>query len=549
MTQSSRTERGAQIVDQYSKLKDARAPLNETYRDAYAYTYPVRGAAFNTGTLDGVSNATSARSQMATRFDASTADSVRLLASSIFSSLTPSALNYFGLSLIHANVEEEDMATDAKEWLEDASEKLHQLIHASNYDGIALEFFEDIVIAGQAGLYVELNRNGELQFEQWPLYSMFGKDTYRTGRIDSVYRLLQLTAAQAVDRFGLKNVSDAVKSQYDADPHNIKTFEFVHCIRPRIKSDGKLSQGKLKTNMPFESLYVDLKTKELVMESGYEELPVIIPRWKRIPDTDSAFGPIYDVLPDIKMINRIHEMLLQSTDISINGIWKAYNDGVCNPSAINLTGGSVVAVSSMDNFQPLTVAGDIKVATAEIARLQAQIRRALLADQLGPAEKQNMTATEIQTRTQIIRQVLGPIFSRLQAEFLQPLITRCFGLCYRSGQLGNPPESLKGQIFNIVYRTPLSRDQRRMDLDAMTSFEQSLFALLQAGKTEIMDLYDMDAAMRKKAGLLNVDVSLIRDEAAVRKIRKERADAQAAQQQQEQQMQMLAQQPASPEGV
>lgn len=542
MNNNTKQDRGSAVVNQYNKLKDARAPLNSTYRDAYAYTYPVRGASFATGSNDGVVNATTAKTQMATRFDASTADSVRLLASSIFSSLTPSALNYFGLSLIDADVEEEEMDTEAKEWLEDASEKLHQLIHASNYDGIALEFFEDIVIAGQAGLYVELNRDGEMQFEQWPLYSMFCKDTYRTGRIDSVYRMLLLTAAQATDRFGIDNLSDTIKTQYENDPHAIQTFEFIHCIRPRIKDDGKISQGKMKKTMPFESLYVELHTKELVKESGYEELPVIIPRWKRIPDTDSAFGPIYDVLPDVKMLNRIHEMLLQSTDISINGIWKAYNDGVCNPSTINLSGGAVVPVSDMNNFQPLAVSGDIKVATAEISRLQSQIRRALLADQLGPAEKQNMTATEIQTRTQIIRQVLGPIFSRLQSEFLQPLITRCFGLCYRSGKLGTPPDSLKGQIFNVIYRTPLSRDQRRMDLDAMSNLEQSLFALINAGKPEVLDIYDFDSAMRKKANLLNVDVSLIRDEASVRKIRKERADAQAAAQQQEQQAQLMAQQ-------
>ena len=58
------------------------------------------------------------------------------------------------------------------------------------------------------------------------------------------------------------------------------------------------SEAKLVKNMPFASVYVHVKTKQIVKESGFNEMPVIIPRWSVIPDTSYAIGPFYKVLPD-----------------------------------------------------------------------------------------------------------------------------------------------------------------------------------------------------------------------------------------------------------
>jgi hypothetical protein len=67
-------------------------------------------------------------------------------------------------------------------------------------------------------------------------------------------------------------------------------------------------------------------------------------------------------------------------------------------------------------------------------KLQAQIRKILMADQLQAQDGPAMTATEVHVRVNLIRQLLGPIYARLQAEYLQPLIERCFGLAYRASE-------------------------------------------------------------------------------------------------------------------
>lgn len=530
-------EQGKQILATFSKLVSERTTLDTIWGECYQYSYPIRGEAFFTRSTDGVQNVQSANSTKAKLFDSTCTDSVRLLASSVVSALTPPHSQWFSLAV--PNVEEEDVPHDARKWLEDAAEKLWAMIHAGNYDSKSLEFFIDEMIAGMSGLFVE-KRNGKLNFESWPLHSMYCQDTLREGRIDTVYRMVNLSAAEAIRRFGINDLSEKLKQEYEQNPYSNKTFPFVHAIRPRLKN-GKQSSGKLKKQLPWESVYVCKDSGKIVSNSGYYTMPVIVPRWTSVPDTDYAVGPMYDVLPDAKTVNKVVELMLMNAELVIAGSWIAKNDGVFNSAAgMKIKPGGVTMVDDTNNIKPLTSGGDINFAVHEINRLQGQIRRTLLADQLGPTEKANMSATEVQTRTSMIRTILGPIFSRLQSEFLQPLVERCFDLAYRDGDLGQAPDSLRQHEFKLTYRSPLAKAQKLEELQALDAFEGWMFQLVQAGMPEIADLYDIDSAGRKRADHLGVDIGLIREKSEVKKIQKQRADQMA--QQQEMQMAMMAEQ-------
>jgi hypothetical protein len=149
-----------------------------------------------------------------------------------------------------------------------------------------------------------------------------------------------------------------------------------------------------------------------------------------------------------------------------------------------------------------------------------------------------MTAEEVRTRSQLIRQVLGPVFGRLQSEFLNPFIRRCFGLAYRAGELGPAPQSLSQFNFVPDYRSPLARAQKYDEVEAMDKFEARIGQASQL-KPDLLDIYDADKAYFKRAELLGLPVDLIREQKDVDLIRKNR-DQQAALQAQNQQ-QALAQ--------
>ena len=148
-----------------------------------------------------------------------------------------------------------------------------------------------------------------------------------------------------------------------------------------------------------------------------------------------------------------------------------------------------------------------------------------------------MTATEVHARVNLIRQLLGPIYGRLQAEYLQPLITRCFGIAYRAGVLGQAPESLQDRAFSVKYLGPLARAQRLEDVTAMDRFEQTLMMEAQADPS-VLDVYDFELAARERSKHLGVPQLLLRTSDKVDALRDSRKQAQQNQQQQAMQQQV-----------
>lgn len=516
------TADGKQIQKTYERLTQDRLLLEQYWTDAFEYSYPVRGEAFANRNGDPNSQAITAKRKQSKIYDSTGTDSVRLLASSLLSGLTPSHSQWFSLDI--PNVPDNMIPRDAKQWLQQSAETLFTAIHGANYNSEAFEVFIDLTIGGMCGLFVDFVEGEGFKFEHWPLHSLYCQDLMGKNKIDTIYRKVLFTTREAVEKFGESNLPDSIIEQYRNDPWCAKKHPFIHTIRPRINS-GKQARGKLKQNMPWESIYVCAKSGEIVQESGFQEMPVVVPRWFAIPGTDYALGPFNEALPDVKTLNRVVEMILTNGEMAIAGTFVAKDDGVFNPNTVRIGPRRVIMVAEPDNIKPLTSGGNFNIAQAEITRLQAQVKRVMMSDQLANTERGNMTATEVQTRTQIIRQILSPALARLQSEFLEPLLSRCFGLAMRAGILGQPPESLGGFGFFPTYHSPIAKAQKMEMVQAMDQLELTLVSMKQIDP-EIVDLYDLEASLKKRADLLGVPVDCLKDDRAVQMIRQSRAQAQ-----------------------
>ncbi|PLC03430.1 phage tail protein [Variovorax sp. RO1] len=517
--------KGQEILKSFKRLQSQRSVLEQTWKEAFEYSYPLRGQGFY-GNDDPFTNATRARTDQAKLFDSTGTDACRLLSASMIGGLTPSTSQWFSLSV--PNTPDAYIPRPVRAWLQQSSETLFSMIHSSNYNAEAYEFFIDIAVAGQAGLFIEMNEeSGRLHFEHWPLASLYIADSTKAQKVDTVYRRLMMTVAEAAEKFGAANLPPSAKSLLENDPTSIVKHPYIHCIRPRFRA-GKRSAGKMAKAMPFESTYVCEKSGEVCYESGYQEFPLVIPRWSVIPGTEYAVGPLNDALPDVKTLNKLVEMVLTNGEMAIAGTFVAKHDGVFNPSTVRIGPRKVIMVADPDNIKPLASGGNWRIAEGEIMRLQGQIKRVMMSDELAPSQSgAPMTAEEVRTRTQIIRQILGPTFSRLQAEFLNPLIERCFNLAFRAGLLGQPPDELMEMRFIPEFKSPLARAQRMDDVTAMDRYESSLAQSMQAFGPQVADTYDVDKAAQKRAEILGIPVELMRDQREIDQIRQQRAQAEA----------------------
>ena len=508
-----------EIIRRLDAMKQQRSRIEPYWKEAYNNTYPLRGQMIGLDMTAAVDAAGAARSQNARIYDGTLKDACSILASALLSGLTPAHSRWFSHKLL--GVKEEPK--DGKDWLDQAANTVWSAIHDSNYDVAGYECMLDYVISMPV-MYIEegnYKETGKLyNFRLWPLAQCYFADSTGRGSIDTVFRVMSFSAEQAISQYGEDNVSETLRKSAEAKPD--EQHWFVNAIFPRGKD-------KKRKELHIASVHIELKTKKKVRESGYWEMPVIVPRWLPIPGSVYSLGPCDDALPDHKTLNEVVKLVLANADLAVSGMWLAVDDGVINPKAIKVGARKVIIASSKDSLTPLRPGGNFDVAALEIARLQKQIRKFMKVDQLQITEGPQMTAEEVRWRQQLNRQILAPMFGRLLPEYASPLVERCFGIAYRAGILGDAPESIQRQISKITYNSPLARSQKLEDVAAMDRFEMQLGALAKNG---------IDEAVRERADLLGVPSKLVRDKKAVEKIRKDRAEVIAAQQQAQQQAEM-----------
>jgi hypothetical protein len=506
------------LIKRAAQLKSDRSQHEHIWRECFDFTWPLRSEGFNAD----VTNASGAHNKRAKLLVSDGTDAAGILAAGLMSGLTPSNSRWFELSV-------EESTDEERNWLSRSSEIIWRKVHNGNFDAEAFEGAMDSVGGGWFVLFADYATDDEDQptgfkFEHWPMHECYIACSKRNGPADTLFREYTLTAEQAVSEFGEAAVSSKVREAFGKEPD--KPFRFLHAIYPRT---GAKRDAVLAKRLPFASVHVECDGKTIVRETGFHEQPVIVPRWARIPGSAYAVGRVFDALPDIKQLNELMFFENAAAETAIAPPLIAEDDGVLNPRTMKIGPRKVIVASSVDSVKPLVTGGDFNVSFTKKDELERKIRRTLMADQLQPQDGPAMTATEVHVRVGLIRQMLGPHYGRYQSEYLQVLVERCFGLAYRAGWLPPVPESLGDRPYTVQYMSPMARAQKLEDVSAMDRFENTLAAEAEF-VPDVLDRYDFDKAVAKRAELLGVPADVIRTDRQVRALR----DARVAQQKRDQ---------------
>lgn len=517
------------IIRRLGALRILRQPHEPVWQECFDYSFPERGYGLNGSTF----MPQDAQAKKNRILDDTASDSARILSASLVSGTTPANSIWFGLDA--GEGDEGSESDDENRWLDASARTIFANIHAANFDAAAFECCVDIVPAGWFVLYIDEAKEGGYHFEQWPIAQCFVSSSRMGGLVDTVYREVELTVEQLVSEYGIDAVSHQVAEAYRNEKFDEK-IRIVHAIYPRALHVVGAQRSK---NLPFASCHVEIATNHLLRESGYHEFPCVVPRWMLIPGSAYATGPMSNALGSIRTINDIKALELAGLDVAVSGMWIAEDDGVLNPRTVKVGPRKIIVANSVDSMKRLDSGAKFDVAFTAEDRLQASIRKVLLADQLQPQDGPAMTATEVHVRVQLIRQLLGPIYGRLQAEYLQPLITRCFGLAYRAGVLGEATDSLKGRPFTVKYISPLARAQKMEEVQAIDQYVAGAVQVSQV-HPEVLDTVDFDAAQKVRGAALGVPSSVIPSQKQIDAKREARATAAKEAQQQAMQQEMLS---------
>jgi len=457
-------------------------------------------------------------------FDSTAITACNLLAASLHGTLTSPSLPWFSIKL---RDEDLNKSRDVQLWLEDTGRRMYDTFNETNFNTEVHELYLDLCSIGTAAIFVEEGNNGfdkdGIHFNTLHIAEYYIQENIN-GKVDTLYRKYKLTARQAVQEFGEKNVGEKILKSAKEKPD--QKFNFIHAVEPT--EDYKRAVGKSATKLPFHSCHVCEEDKMVVRTGGYNEFPYLVPRWSKA--TGEIFGrsPSYNALPDIKTLNKAVEIGLKAWAKAIDPPLLVQDDGVIG--RVRTTPAGITIIRNDGAIKPLQIGSNWQITDLKENQLRTAIRQAYYSDQLQLQDGPQMTATEVQVRYELMQRLLGPTLGRFQTEFLNPLIERIFGIMYRSGALNKAPSSIDDAKIDIEYVGPLARSQRMEEAVAIERLYQLAMNIGQVDPA-IMDNIDHDEAIRMRAKLLGVPKTIMKDPNDVNDIREQRAMMQQAQQQ------------------
>jgi hypothetical protein len=303
-------------------------------------------------------------------------------------------------------------------------------------------------------------------------------------------------------------------------------------IQPRHERDPRKGDSQ---NLPFADLMLDVDSRHLVGEAGFHEFPLAVPRW------DTATGEIYGRSPamialgDSLTLQAQAETLLKTGQKQVDPPLLVGDDAVLGDIHTYPGGISYFDMEAARDLggrppvMPLNSGADIPLGREMQQDCRDQIWAAFFRNVLGlPVDAAKMTATEVLERKDEFIRTIGPVFGRLEADYIAAVVERAFNIMLRAGGFSEPPPALIGGQVRFRFVSPIEQARRQIEAAGMArSFE--LLAPLAAAQPDILDNFDGDEIARSTPDIFVMPKRWLRPKEKVAAMRSQRARAAEAQ--------------------
>ena len=464
------------VLMRYDEAKSRKTKYNHLMEEAGYYAWP------NAQDMVRHENQTEALLRTTEVYDSTALMAAYKMTTGIFSYLMPVGAYWFSFKAVLQKLNDNPNIQD---WISTSAALTHQEIWRSNFMREMFITIRSMIVFGTGVISVK-KVSGELVYKSHHIGFMFFEENSKE-EIDTVYRQIFYTARQAVQEFGRKNVDgDIIKALAKGDMH--EKFEFVHVVAPNVDFD----KSKIGANVKrIKSIYIYIKKKTIVKEGGFNELPYLIARFSKSPGEIMGRGPAIELLPEIKMLNRMKKTFIEASEKAVNPPLMVEDDGVVGPPVTGPNGMIYVRPGAM---KPEALNTGTNVAlNAEIIRDQQKVVKDGFFNNLFASLEglKNMTLGEAVIRKEDDLVMVAPPIISLQKEIFSPLIERSMNLLKSSNKIPEPPVSFD---FDIVYQGRLALAMSNIQTNAIEATLAKWQPYMEA--TNVLDNVDFDKAFR-----------------------------------------------------
>lgn len=513
----------ARYQRRFGALKNERSTWIDHWRDLSDFILPRRGRFLlndrNRGTKrnDKIINNTATVA-------------ARTLASGMMSGITSPARPWFRLITPDPDLSQ---SADVKSWLRVVEERMRIVFARSNlYNGLAGGVYPDLGVFGTSVMIVEEDVEDVIRCYSLPVGSYCLGASSR-GQVDTLYREVQMTTAQVVEKFGLATSSLKVREAYERGDMDIPV-DIIHVVEPnRDWKPGMADrQGKRFASCWYEQ---GADGDTFLRESGYNTFPAMCPRWSVTGEDAYGSSPAMDALGDIKAIQQLERRKASIVD-------KTVNPPMVGPSSLkraSLLPGDFNAMDATgQRFEPAVVMPPQALGAIEamLREHENRVNSTLFADlmlMLSQSDRTQITAREVDERHEEKMLQLGPVMERLGDELLDPIIDRTFDIMMAAKLLPPPPKELEGVELRVEYISVMAQAQKMLSVSGIER-GVGFVGNLAAAKPEALDKLNVDKIIDEYFDSLGVKPDLVNTQDMVDQARAGRAQQQQAAMQQQQ---------------
>lgn len=508
------------ILRRWEDLKQARMPYEAVWRDIDEYFTPRRSTVL-----------TRAPGEIRDRHvvDATGMINVDRLSAMTFGFTVSSAMPFVrpdvGSGLIAAGRAADDIDEGGRDYMDGVSWGLHgHFMSAQSGFTVAVpEALTDWASKATAVVWTGRKRGFGARYQSRSIWNCWGA-VNEDDEVDTLYYAFELAAWRVAAKWPataeLPSVKNALKRSENA------MVKLLMAVEPR--EGGRA--GMMALAKPFSSAILLVDDKVVIDESGYDSFPYAVPRFAVRPGEFYGYGPAHLSLPDVRMLNKILEAVIDGTekiiDPAIIAPLRVF------PKAIDRRAGRVNYMqasqlgmqNAADAIRPLVTAGDIGVGVELIREVRRSVDFAFYTDWMRLRESGNMTATEVNDRRDMRLRGMSQITARVERDLMGPLSDRTFEINDQEGFFGDPPESLRSLPLRWGYTGPMALAQLQSQREAI-SMVIALRQQIAQSDPEAAKIVELEEAFRVLGDSIGLPPAVLATREKMAAIREAQAEA------------------------
>lgn len=526
------TDKAIGVLKRFEAAKNKREQFLSIWQEVADLVLPARGGFYNLDTTGSIVTFDTHPN----KYDDTATNALVKAASAFFSYTANPATQWFGFSLVSSTTKTTEQFSinnllrrrEVRQYLQMAADITARYINVNAQAGWHALSQEVLAFSTSALFVLEDPSDQIVNIQPIALKDLYILNN-TTGGIGEVYRTLLMTNEQVAYQFGAKgHIPPEIADGAERDP--LKERVIVHAVFPRLLRDASMPDAK---NMPYASIWLDLQSKSILYESGFEEMPYAVARINVPAGYVYGFSPAMNVRHTVKSLNKLVKQKLSAGDLALSPAMNVPLDTYVNPLSLKPAALNYHEADAGYRAEPMHTVGNFQINTETIQDAREQVRQGLLIDLIEQNNKDNTYQAMQEQLLQL--KLMSPWQGGIEKDCLKPLVMRVFAILKRRGGIlpDMPPileEAIKiGAVkLHIVYESPLAKAQQHFKISAI---ERVLAFAGQAAQFGGLNAVNIDETVRLYSELLGAPQGILYSpEELEQKNAQEQAQLQAQQQ-------------------